>query len=103
MTLKTDMTDDLDVFFDTDEFAETITYNSTSISAVVEYGEKFDERSGLVVATAEIEVKVSDVADPADDDTAVIGSNTWYYDRILSGDGYVWKLQFVRDRRLTFR
>ena len=101
MTFKTQMTSDLSVFFDSDEFAETVTYNGESIEAVIDYGEDLDriEAGDAVAAMATIYVEVSDVADPDYRDTVVIGSDTWRVRNIVKGDGYVWKLDIKRDER----
>jgi len=99
MTLKTDISSDLDTFFDTDEFAETITYAGSEIPAIVSYDENLDERTGASVAIARISVRKSDVESPAYRDEVKIGSQTWYVRNILSGDGYVWLLGLYSQER----
>ncbi|OPY78286.1 MAG: hypothetical protein A4E65_02309 [Syntrophorhabdus sp. PtaU1.Bin153] len=109
MTLKTDITADLDnVAFDTDEFAEAVTYNAVSINAIVQYGidptQDFDngwQKSSAAEAT--IIVKVSDVASPQYQDTVVIGSTTYYVQRIVKGDAYTWTLELTTDERPRLR
>ena len=100
MTLKTQMTDDLDsVFFNTDEHAETITYNGADIKAIVDYEENPDEQAGAALAQAVIEIRASDVADPTYRDTVVIGSVTWHVRRVLGGDGFTWRVRIQSSER----
>lgn len=102
MTLKSQLSSDLPVFFNTDDFAETVTYNSVDIPAIVDYGV---EKSGENARTAHIIIKQSDVANPAYRDTVVIDSATWRVFRdpnkevAVKGEGNVWELSLVRDER----
>ena len=92
----------MDVWFGTDMDPETVTYNGTDISGHVDYGGRSD---GENARTAVLEVKVSDVSDPAYRDTVVINGVTWrvYRDQsqevVIQGDGYTWKLPVTRDER----
>ena len=99
MTLKTQMTSDLSTFFNTDEFAETVSYNGSDISGVVDFGEDLNEQSDGLQAVATLYIKKSDVADPNYRDTVVIDSVTWRVSRVSEGDGAVWKLGLTRDER----
>lgn len=99
MTLKDDITSDLSVFFNTNEFAETVTYNGTDIPAIVEYEENLDEQTGSAVAIATLTIKKSDVSDPDYLDTVVIGSDTWKVRNRIEGNAYIWKLALYRDER----
>ena len=101
MTLSSQLTTDLPVFFETDEFAQTITYAGASITALVLFNENLDAAGGResAMAMGEIWVKVSDVALPAYRDVVVIGSDTWNVRRILFGDGYVWKVEIYSGER----
>jgi len=99
MTFKTDMTTDLSVLFNTDEFAETVTYSGEDISAVVDYGLDQDMGDEATVDRALLCVKQSDVSSPAYRDAVVIGTATWYVKNVKSGDGYVWVLEITKDER----
>lgn len=102
MTLAEQLTTDLSVFFDTDDFATTITYNGTDILALVDYGLDSD---GDNARTARIVVKASDVPAPAYRDTVVISGTTWRVFRdpdkevAVKGDGQVWEMSLIRDER----
>ena len=103
MTLRDDINEDLgEHHFNTDEFAQAITYNGASINALVDYG-MYD--SGENARTARIIVKASDVPSPAYRDPVVIGSDTWRVFRdpnrevAVKGDGHVWELALIRDER----
>ena len=87
MTLKTQMTADLAAFFNSDEFAETVTYTpaggeATSITGIITKDQFFQEPyvRGENMAGCEIAVKASEVAAPQHGDTFVIGSDTWDLD-----------------------
>jgi len=97
------ITNDLDVILDTDEFAQTITYNGTSIKAIVKYGEE-RESDASVSFDAVITVKTSDVATPAYRDTVVIGGVTFRVfqdanNQPFKGDGYLWQIRLTRGGR----
>lgn len=98
------MTSDLTVYFNTDEFAETVTYNGSSVTALFRYKRNLDvdagtDNSDTTMAKAELMVKVSDVASPAYRDTIIVSSVTWRVKNIEYGDGYVWKLNLYQDER----
>lgn len=87
MTLKTQITSDLSVFFNADDFAETIQYiNSdkveTDIVAIVTMDDPSQEPyvRGESIATCEIEVQAKDVPNPQYGETFVFGGYTWEFD-----------------------
>jgi len=92
-----------DIFFNTGEFAETVTYNGVEISALVSYGERLEDAGGAKRTKAQLRVKAADVADPAYRDTVVIGSNTFYVQNRISGDDRSWLLEISRDERPGLR
>lgn len=99
MTLAAQITSDLATVFDTDEFAQAVTYNGTSINAIVDYGEDQDTNDADSITKATIFVKVSNVTLPVYRDTVIINSITWEVLNIAEGDGYIWKLNLYRDER----
>jgi hypothetical protein len=99
MTFATDINSDLSVFFNTDEFAEEVTYAGTDINALIYYGERLDERSGALVSTCTLSIQVSDVTTPAYRDTVVIGSATWTVTKINNGDANIWEITAEKDER----
>jgi len=87
MTLKTQMASDMSIFFNADEFAETISYtasgeSATDISAVVDRsGELLEayvrgERTAMITIT----VKKADVSNLAYGDIFTIDSEEWNFD-----------------------
>jgi hypothetical protein len=87
MTLKTQMADDLSIFFDTDEFAETISYTplddaARNITAIVDRSAPGQEPyiRGHNTATCEISVKASDMPTPQLGDLFTIDDQTWEVD-----------------------
>jgi len=84
MTFKTDMTSDLSVIFDTDEFAESIDYTpkddwERTIPAIVDRTASSQEPyvRDEDTATCDITVKASDVTTPQQGDTFYIDEQTW--------------------------
>jgi hypothetical protein len=108
MTFAQMLATDLDaVYFNVSEFAQTITYNTAQIRAVVTYGEDLTViRTGgsdAIAAECTITVRVADVASPAYRDTAVIAGVTYMVERIIAGDGAVWTIALTTDARPRLR
>jgi anti-sigma factor ChrR (cupin superfamily) len=103
MTFKTDKTADLSVFFNTDEFAESVTYKGAAIDAIVTYGQDPNAAGSSRRAEATLMVKQSDVAAPAYRDTVVIGTTTWYVQNVQQGDDDVWLITLYSDERHATR
>lgn len=99
MSLKQLMTNDINVFFNTDEFCSTVSYNSSNITAIWTLKENLKEESYSNMKQGELVIKVSDVSDPNYRDTIVIDSTTWYMRRVLYGDGYTWTLLLETEER----
>jgi len=70
---------DLSVFFNADEFADSVTYNGAALSAVFIPDEENRMQLKADASQAYLIVKVSDLASaPAYRDVIVINGNTWY-------------------------
>ena len=87
MTFKTQLTTDLSIFYNTDEYAETVSYtasggSATNITAIVtREGSRLEPYiRGEFTAVAIIEVMKSEVATPAHGDTYTFDSQTWEHD-----------------------
>lgn len=97
------MTQDVDVFFDTGEHGQTVTYETDEITAIVDYGENLSnvDRTSWdsVREEAIMWVKASDIASPAKYDAVTIDSVSWEVDRVLTGDGGVWELALIKSER----
>lgn len=96
MTLKDDIASDASVFYDTDEFGETMTYNGSEIVGVIESG---SERVENMVASPALQVRArqSDVPEPAVDDRVVYDDRTY---RVGEGgylEGFDWVLPLIVD------
>lgn len=91
MTHKAQMAIDTQQFLNTDEFAETVSYNGDAIAAVVERG-KTRESGNTFTSEGEADramvwVKATDVASPVIGDVIVIADGTsWEVSRILESD-----------------
>jgi len=87
MTFSSQLTTDLAVFFNTDEFAETVIYTATggvaaSITAIVTRESEGQDPyvRGIFTATALVLVKKSEVATPRHGDIYAFDSQTWEHD-----------------------
>jgi hypothetical protein len=110
MTLKTDIRDDLSVFFNADEFSELVTYTpkgriGVSILAIVYRGNPFQEPyvRGEDTATCEVEVKAGDVSSPQYGDTFNFGGDVWEFDPtrgIIRTDEYTHLIGLIRSDQL---
>ena len=83
MTLKTDLTTDLAVFFNTDEHAESVTYTATGSAAKTITVILVDEDPAIQAVTPPgdkmtILAKYADITAPRRGDTFTINSVTWY-------------------------
>ena len=90
MTLKQQMIADLDIFFNTDEFAEEITYTPAGGSATTITMIPDAQNAGIQSVAPEsdsmiIYVKTSDVPSPNYKDTFTINGEVWYLRANLSG------------------
>jgi len=102
MTLKNQLSSDLPVFFNIDDFGETVSYNSVDIEAVVDHG--FEEDANSLFDFVDIEVKASDVATVTyRTDTLVYGGLTWRYPKIVSQDVHTKKIRFIRNQKPKIR
>lgn len=103
-TFKEDITSDLDdVFFDTDEMAETITYGASSIPAIVAYGANLNEGGQSAQAECTIRVKKSDVTTFAVKTSVTIGSDTWRTKREIKADAYTRTIELEKAVRPRLR
>lgn len=104
MSFGSALEQDLSVFFSTDAFVqETITYAGSPVDALVNYGDSDKDRDynkDYKATKAVILVKQSDVTLPSYRDVIVIGGATWYSQRNVEGDGYVWSIGIERDPRV---
>ena len=110
MTLATQMTTDLAAFFNTSDFAESVTYTAkggagTTIKVILA-----EEDGTLQGATAPgdnmvVWAKYSDISNPQRGDTFTINSATWYAVEILGGGRgeSVWRIRVSRSLRPTER
>jgi hypothetical protein len=109
MSLADDIAADVAaIFAATDEFAKSAVYRpkaggSLPITAIVIYGENLAIAGGKADAEAHILLQTSQVAMPKVHDEIDIAGVTWSVDRILSGDGFTWKVAASRDLRSTFK
>lgn len=110
MSLSDVISEDLSIFFSTDEFAETATYvpydgDRVFVPVIVMIGEELEDDMLRVAvqSTATILVKASDVSAPTTRDQFEIGDDTWLVERILQKSHGVWRLSVAKDVRMLHR
>ncbi len=76
MSFKDDLRDDLDLFLNIDEFAETITYKGAPIKGIFDNAFVVDSQDGVEVETVQPQViaKTSDISTLVHGDTMTISS-----------------------------
>ena len=78
MNFKDQMAADLNVFFNAEEFGVDVTYNGTTITAVVDtYDAVYQMYPQVRNTDVTLLVKTTDVPDPANGDVVVIDSVTY--------------------------
>ncbi|MCK5614113.1 hypothetical protein KAR91_70265 [Candidatus Pacearchaeota archaeon] len=108
MTLKADILSDIDdIFFDVDDFAESVTYTPKGgapavILAIVDFGENLKISGKTVKEAASVTVKASDVPTPKYKDTVEINSELYTVERSPQGAGGVWVLDIRKGERSAF-
>ncbi len=76
MTFKNDLTDDLDIFLDDNEFAANVILNSVTIQGIFdnEFLEAVEGEMGVETTIPQVMVKSSDIASAVHGDTMTINS-----------------------------
>jgi hypothetical protein len=101
MTFKTQLASDLaSVFFNTDEFAESVTYTRDgyfpeTVKAIIDYGQGEEyQGSDSYGVNATMNVMVSEIETVTNKDTVVIGTDTWgVIGARKINDGLEWEIQ----------
>jgi len=105
MSFKSNLTNDLSIFFNSDEFSEEIVYlsedssSNINIDAHIEYLNDLEITAEGSCQKAICFVKKTDIVSQYLD-TIWIGGIKWIVDKIDSEDDYVSKLYIRRDERL---
>lgn len=110
VTLKTQMQADLTILFNTNEFAETVTYKVNDTGATKPIAAIIDISADLGVTaqgrgmTGTATIKGSDIARPEiyDEMTTTTG-RIWRVESIIGGDGITWNLFVTSDNRAVPR
>lgn len=110
MNFKDQMTADLEVFFNTDEFAVNILYTpvddfARAITGIPAYGKNLAAAgsSDPAMAMMSLSVMQSEVPAPQYDEKMEIDGIEWRIRRISEGDGYTWNIDLEKDKRPAFR
>lgn len=102
MSFATALTQDLSTFFETEEFATTVTYDGSSVSAIIDYGDSgrnVEYNRDFKADRGTLYLKVSDVAKPSYRDEVVISGDTWYVMREIESKGTIWEIGIERIER----
>jgi hypothetical protein len=107
MTFKAMLaTDVTNVFLDSDEFAESLTYyaggtgTGTAIKGILDTMQDLAQAAPGQLAFGSVDISAAAVANPAIYDTLTQADGTlWRVDSVISGDGYMWRLSISTDHR----
>jgi hypothetical protein len=98
MTFASQIAADLGVFFNTDEFAESATYNGTSILAVEdEVSERNTGQPGFASPLFAVFIKAADVPRPKGGDTVVFRSVRCRVGQFPVAQGALWRIELLQD------
>lgn len=103
MSLKDEMAADLSIFFNSAEFAESVTYNGSAILAIINRQAEPTFIGDNIADYAEILIKKSDVASPAYQDIIQFDSATWIVENIQRSDGLITKLKIRKREGRRFK
>lgn len=105
-TLKEQILSDLDIIFNTDEFADNATYTSKdgtiiskAIKIIVDFGADLSRTEYGSADFVQIRVKKSDIPNPSVYDTLILNGITYTVRQRLNGDNYIWNLITEADQR----
>lgn len=103
MTLADDIAADLAAnHYDTDEHALSVSYNGSTVPALVHYEGHLDTVRGALAQHAVLQVRKADVAAWSRRDPVVIGSDTWYVRGVKEATAHELWLYLTRDERPAF-
>jgi len=91
------------IFFSLDDFAETVTYTSSSIAvqipAIVDFGADLEKTMVKTRARATVILRRSDISEPKYKDEIEIDSVVWLVEGIKEGAGDYWIVELRTDAR----
>lgn len=96
MSLRDQMASDLSIFFNTDEFGETISYNGQSFVAIVDRLAQPSFDGNNTATYADVMMKSTDVPNIAYQDIVQFDSYTWIVEHIQKSDRYTVLLKVRR-------
>jgi len=100
VSLKTAIGNDMSVFFNTGDFAESITFAGATVTAIVTYKDNPMQDGISRVRYANLELQKSEVASWIYRDAAVIGGVSWYATKEIMSDDYTWLLEIETNQRI---
>ena len=103
MNFKERIKQDLNTFFNIDEFSEEIVYKSAVVRAIVDFSGNLELDDSNASQMAQIQVLKDDVPEPQFGDLVVFQGKNWTMERVISGDDETWILAIRRDERVRFR
>ena len=93
MSFKIMTQDDMDIFFNDEEFADPATYNGAGIMVVEDtVSEMATSVPGIILPSVSVLIKASDVAKPKEGDTVVYKGQTWQVAPYFTKDGEIWRV-----------
>lgn len=103
MSFKDHLAADLGIFFNTEEFAENITYKGVAVPAIVDRLQDPQFSGGNVATYARLHIKKSSVAVVQYLDEIVMDGKAWVVERVESSDSLVWVITARCNERYAFK
>ena len=98
MTLKDQITADEDIFFNDDDFAETIVFNGESILAVETVASEHETGlPGFIVPMFTVLISASDVSRPKAGDAVTFRGGSYIVGSFPRSEGGMWKVDLLKD------
>ena len=96
MNFKTMLEEDQNVFFDDEEFGETAMYNGKEITIVESsLTKRALEVPGMIMPSASVLIRSSEVPSPKEGDTVVYQGQTWQVAPYFIKDGDLWSINLT--------
>lgn len=92
MAFKDNLAADMSVFFNTDEFAETCSYNGNNVLAIINRVQQPQINGTTSADYAQVLVKKSQVSSPKIHDILVFDEKAWVVENVTRSDGLIFDL-----------
>lgn len=104
MSFREQLDDDLDIFFDSNEFAQGIIYSGVSIQAIVDFNLDLNYSGSDVYEYAQITLRTKDISNkPKFGDAVSIDAQVYIVENIVESDENIQIVNCRRNESVRFR